>query len=325
MEYIESIVEDVGDTPLVRVDDVVGDVPPIVLAKLENRNPGGSMKDRIARRMIERAEEAGDLDTGGTIIEPTSGNTGIALATVAAVKGYECILTVPDAGNEEKVRHMRALGAEVVLCPPDVPVGSPDRYNNVAERLHEETPNSVLLDQYDNPANPEAHYATTGREVWAATDGRITHFVCAMGTGGTITGVGRYLKEHDETVQVVGVDAVGSALTDHFHGRPPEQGDWAVEGLGCGRLPGALDFDVVDDVRRVEDGDAFRTTRDLAREAGVLVGGSSGAVLGTARDLATDLTAEDVVVCLFADTGERYLFKEHDPEWIHEHGYGTHT
>lgn len=321
MKYAESILDDIGETPLVRLSDVDSDIPPFVLAKLENRNPSGSMKDRIALAMVERAEETGDLKPGGTIIEPTSGNTGIAVAMVAAVKGYDCILTMPDAGNEEKARHIRALGAEVVLCPPDVPVNSPERYNKVAERLHEETPNSVVLDQYDNPENPEAHYRTTGREIWAATEGRVTHFVCAMGTGGTISGVGRFLTEHDDTIQIVGVDAVGSALTDYFHGRSPEPDEWEVEGLGCSRRPGALDFEVIDDVRQVKDREAYRATRELARDSGMLVGGSSGAVLVAAREFAPELAGDDVVVCLFADTGERYLFKEHDPEWLREHGY----
>ncbi len=321
MRYFNNILEAVGRTPLVKLNSVTDGCKALLLAKLENFNPGGSVKDRIGLAMIEDAEEKGLLRPGGTIIEPTSGNTGIGLAMVAAIKGYRCIFTIPDKMSQEKINLLKAFGARVVVCPTAVPPDSPQSYYKVAERLQRETPNSLIPQQYFNPMNPEAHYLTTGPEIWEATDGKITHFVCGMGTGGTISGAGRYLKEKNPEVKVIGVDPVGSVIADYFRTKEMVQPHtYKVEGIGEDIIPGTTHFEYIDDVVKAEDRESFLYTR-LAREEGILVGGSSGSALAGALKVAKNLTKDAVVVVLFADTGERYLSKVHSEAWLREHGF----
>ncbi len=322
MRYLNSILEAIGDTPLVRLTRITEGYRPLILAKLENLNPGGSVKDRIGLAMIEEAEREGLLKPGGTIIEPTSGNTGVGLALVASIRGYNCIFTIPDKMSQEKINLLKAFGAGVVVCPTAVPPDSPRSYYKVAERLHRETPNSFLPQQYFNPKNPEAHYLTTGPEIWEATEGKVTHFVCGMGTGGTISGAGRYLKERNRTIQVIGVDPAGSVLADYFRrGEMVTPQVYKVEGIGEDIIPGTTQFEYIDEIVTVEDRESFAFTRRLALEEGLLLGGSSGSALAGALRIAQDLSEEDVVVVLLADTGERYLSKVHSVEWLREHGF----
>lgn len=322
MRYLDNILEAVGNTPLVRLRKVTDGCKPLILAKLESFNPGGSVKDRIGLAMIEDAERKGLLKPGGTIIEPTSGNTGIGLAMVAAIKGYKCIFTIPDKMSQEKVNLLKALGARVVVCPTAVPPDSPRSYYKVAERLHQEIPNSFIPQQYYNPRNPEAHYLTTGPEIWEDTEGRITHFVCGVGTGGTITGAGKYLKEKNPDIKVIGVDPQGSIIADYFHRREMVTAHvYKVEGIGEDIIPGTLDFQYIDDIVKVDDRESFLYARRLATEEGILGGGSSGAALAGALRVARKLSKDEVVVVIFADTGERYLSKVHNEEWLREHGF----
>ncbi len=322
MGFLDNILEAVGNTPLIRLSKISEGYKPLLLAKLENFNPGGSVKDRIGLAMVEDAEERGLLKPGGTIIEPTSGNTGVGLAMVAALKGYSCIFTIPDKMSQEKIDLLKAFGARVVVCPTAVPPDSPRSYYKVAERLQKETPNSFIPQQYFNPKNPEAHYLTTGPEIWEATDGKVTHFVCGMGTGGTISGAGRYLKEMNPDAVVVGVDPLGSVLADYFRsGEMVTPQIYKVEGIGEDIIPGTTQFDYIDEIVKVDDRESFHFTRRLAREEGILVGGSSGAALAAALKVSKELSEEDVVVVLLADTGERYLSKVHSEEWLREHGF----
>jgi cystathionine beta-synthase len=322
MRYLNNILEAVGGTPLVKLNRVTDGCRALLLAKLECFNPGGSVKDRIGLAMIEDAEKKGLLKPGGTIIEPTSGNTGVGLAMVAAIKGYKCIFTIPDKMSQEKVNLLKALGARVVVCPTAVPPDSPRSYYKVAERLHEETPNSFIPQQYYNPKNPEAHYLTTGPEIWEATDGRVTHFVCGVGTGGTISGAGKYLKERNPEVKVIGVDPQGSIIADYFYRKEmATPHTYKVEGIGEDIIPGTVDFEYIDEIVKVDDRESFLYTRRLAREEGILVGGSSGSAMVGAIRVARELSEDHVVVVLFADTGERYLSKVHSEEWLREHGF----
>ncbi len=319
---MNSLLDLIGNTPLVRLSRTL-DLPdggPLVLAKVEYLNPGGSVKDRIASRMIEAAEASGALQPGGTIVEPTSGNTGVGLAMVAQQKGYKCVFVCPDKVSEDKRNVLKAYGAEVVVCPTAVAPEHPDSYYNVSDRLAAE-PGSWKPDQYSNPHNPRSHYETTGPEIWAQTEGRITHFVTGMGTGGTISGVGRYLKEQNPDVQVVGADPSGSVYSGGT-GRP-----YLVEGVGEDFWPDTYDRTVADRVIEVSDADSFAFTRRLAREEAMLVGGSAGMAAFAARQLAHELAeqgrSDAVVVVLLPDSGRGYLTKVFNDDWLGQYGFAT--
>jgi cystathionine beta-synthase len=312
MHYYKSILELIGETPLVGLNSVASNVPPLVLAKMEMLNPGGSVKDRIGPAMIEYCEKLGLLRPGGTIVEPTSGNTGHGLAIAAAIKGYHCILVMTDKASEEKRSLLRAYGAEVVICPSSVTHDSPEHYKNVAYRLAEEIPGACCPDQYANPANPAAHYATTGPEIWRDTAGRITAFVAGIGTGGTISGTARFLKEKNPQVKIIGADPPGSV----YSGDTP--GPYKVEGIGMEVFPHNYDASLVDEVIRIDDRASFYWARRLAREEGILVGGSTGTALGAALAYSRRLTPNDVVVVLFPDTGRGYLSKQFNDTWMRE-------
>ena len=312
MRYYTSILEVMGNTPLVRLNRVAIGVPPLVLAKMEMFNPGGSVKDRIGLPMIEYCEKLGLLRPGGTIVEPTSGNTGHGLAIAAAIKGYHCIFVMTDKVSEEKRSLLRAYGAEVVICPSSVTHESPEYYKNVAHRLAEEIPGACCPDQYSNPANPLTHYTTTGPEIWRDTAGRITAFVAGIGTGGTISGTGRYLKEQNPQIKVIGADPPGSV----YSGDTP--GPYKVEGIGMEIFPKNYDPSVVDEVIRIEDRHSFYWARRLAREEGILTGGSAGTAIGAALAYSRRLTANDVVVVLLPDTGRGYLSKQFNDTWLRE-------
>ena len=316
MRYASSVIELVGGTPLVRLNSLTKGLKPLVLAKVEYVNPGGSVKDRIAIKMVTDAENAGLLVPGGTIVEPTSGNTGVGLALVAQQRGYHCIFVCPDKVSEDKRNVLRAYGAEVVVCPTAVAPADPNSYYSVSDRLVRETPNAWKPDQYSNPANAASHYESTGPEIWADTEGKVTHFVTGVGTGGTISGTGRYLKEMSGgRVQVIGADPEGSVYSGGT-GRP-----YLVEGVGEDFWPGAYDPTVADEIVAVSDADSFATTRRLAREEGLLVGGSCGMAVAAALRVAERLTEDDVVVVLLPDGGRGYLSKIFNDSWMGSYGF----
>ncbi|PWI06158.1 cystathionine beta-synthase [Streptomyces sp. NWU339] len=316
MQFHDSMISLVGDTPLVRLNNVTKGIGATVLAKVEYFNPGGSVKDRIALRMIEAAEKSGELQPGGTIVEPTSGNTGVGLAIVAQQKGYKCIFVCPDKVSLDKINVLRAYGAEVVVCPTAVDPEHPDSYYNVSDRLVRETPGAWKPDQYSNPNNPLSHYESTGPELWEQTEGKITHFVAGVGTGGTISGTGRYLKEvSDGRVKVVGADPEGSVYSGGS-GRP-----YLVEGVGEDFWPTAYDRTVADEIVPVSDKDSFQMTRRLAKEEGLLVGGSCGMAVVAALRVAERLGEDDVVVVLLPDSGRGYLSKIFNDEWMADYGF----
>jgi cystathionine beta-synthase len=318
----DSVLETIGWTPLIRLHRVTRGIRTPVYGKAEFFNPGGSVKDRIGLPIIERAEREGKLKPGGTIVEGTSGNTGVGLAIAAALRGYKCIFTLPDKMSQEKVRLLKAFGAEVIVTPTAVAPDHPDNYVMMAKRIAAETPNAILANQFYNEANPDAHYATTGPELWEQTEGRITHFVASAGTGGTITGAGRYLKEKNPSIKIVAGDPVGSILAEYWrsHGeRKIEGSPYKVEGIGQDKVPGTLDMSVIDEYHTVSDRDAFAMSRRLTREEGLFVGGSSGLIAKVALDLARRLDDPGALVVTFlCDTGERYLSKLYSDEWMRE-------
>lgn len=324
--WYSSILETIGNTPMVRLNAVADGLSPTFLAKVEYFNPGSSVKDRISLKMVEDAEAAGILKPGGTIIEGTSGNTGMGLALAAAVKGYNCIFTTTDKQSPEKINMLRAMGAEVRVCPTNVEPEDPRSYYSVAKRLTREIPNAWYPNQYDNLSNRQAHYKTTGPEIWAQTDGRVTHFVAGMGTGGTITGTARYLKEQNPAIQVVGVDTVGSIYKKLFETGVFDKGEIApylTEGIGEDILPANIDLSVIDAVVQCPDREAFLTTRVLARREGLFVGGSCGAAVWGAMHHArlAALGPEAIVVVLLPDSGSRYVSKIYNDDWMNGHGF----
>jgi len=321
MEVHKSILEVIGNTPLVRLNKVSQGLKPIILAKLENLNPGGSVKDRIGIAMVEQAEKKGLLKPGGTIIEPTSGNTGVGLAMVASVKGYKMIFVMPDKMSEEKRSILRAYGAKVVVTPTNVPPESPEHYTKVAEKLARETPDSYMPNQYENRANPDAHYRTTGPEIWRQTEGKVDFFVCSMGTGGTITGTGRFLKEKKKSLKVIGADPEGSIFYPRFHRQNEEPHQYKVEGIGEDFMPGTLDMSIVDDIIQVSDADAFQMARRLVQEEGIMVGGSGGTAVQAALKVAERLDEHKMIVTLLPDTGRNYLSKLFSDKWMREQGF----
>jgi cystathionine beta-synthase len=316
MKYANSVLDLIGNTPLVRLSSVAKGYKPTILVKVEYLNPGGSSKDRIAARIIDAAEAEGKLKPGGTIVEPTSGNTGIGLALVAQQRGYRCVFVLPDKVGEEKRNVLKAYGAEVVVTPTSVAPDSPESYYSVSDRLAKEIPGAFKPDQYSNPNGPLSHYETTGPEIWRDTEGKVTHFVAGVGTGGTISGVGKYLKEvSDDAVQIVGADPEGSVYSGGT-GRP-----YLVEGVGEDFWPTAYDPTVVDRIIASSDAESFDMTLRLAREEGLLVGGSSGLAVSAALKLAENLTADDVVVVLLPDGGRGYLGKVFNERWMQSYGF----
>jgi cystathionine beta-synthase len=320
LEPLDTILEAIGWTPLVRLRRIARGLRTPVYGKLENLNPGGSVKDRIGLAIIEDAEKKGTLKPGGVVVEGTSGNTGIGLAIAAAIKGYRCIFTIPDKMSSEKIRLLRAFGAEVIVVPTAVPPDHPEYYIQKAKSIVASTPGAILANQHYNPVNPEAHYRTTGPEIWEQTKGRVTHFVCSPGTGGTVSGAGRYLKEKNPAVRVVAGDPVGSIYTEYARTAVKGEGfPYKVEGIGGDKIPTSLHFDVIDEWMFVSDAESFGMARRLTREEGIFLGGSGGLNVHTALEVARKVDDPDaLVVTILCDTGERYLSKLYDDNWMRE-------
>ncbi len=319
MKVVNSILELFGKTPLVKLHHITKDIKASVFAKMESMNPGASVKDRIGLAMIEDAEKRGLLKPGGTIIEATSGNTGIGLALTSAVKGYKCIFTMTEKVSVEKRRYLQALGADVVICPMTAKHDTPEHYVSVAKRINADTPNSLFIYQYNNPSNPDAHYHTTGPELWEQTQGRITHFVGSLGTGGTVSGTGRFLKEKNPNIKIIAADPYGSIFKTYKEsGIMTEGTPYLVEGIGQDMLPENVHFKYIDEIINITDKESFHLSRRLGREEGIFCGGSTGTNLAAALRVAKDLDENGVVVFVVCDTGERYLSKHHSDEWMRE-------
>ena len=324
MQFFENILHTIGNTPLIKLNNIVKDLPCTVLAKYEAFNPGNSVKDRIGLKMIDDAEKKGLLKPGGTIIEGTSGNTGMGLAIVAINKGYKCIFVASDKQSKGKLNALRVFGAKVIVCPTDVDAEDERSYYSVSKKLSEEIPNSWYVNQYDNPSNTKAHYESTGPEIWKQTEGKITHFVVGVGTGGSISGIGKYLKEMNPNIKVWGVDAYGSVLKK-FH----ETGEfdkneiypYKTEGIGEDMIPENIDFDIIDGFTKVTDKDAALYCRELVSKEAMFLGNSAGAAVKGVLQLAEHFTKDDIVVVLFHDHGSRYIDKIYNDEWMKEMGY----
>ena len=324
MNYSNNILETIGNTPLVRLNKITKVVPALVLAKIESFNPGNSVKDRMALKMVEDAESDGRLKPGGVIIEGTSGNTGMGLALAAIVKGYRLICVSNDKQSKEKFDVLRAMGAEVVVCPTAVAPDDPRSYYSVSKRLSEETPNSWYVNQYDNPSNSVAHYEQTGPEIWEQTDGKITHFVVGVGTGGTISGVAKYLKEKNPKIKIWGIDTYGSVFKKYHETGIFDENEiypYVTEGIGEDILPENVNFELIDQFEKVTDKDAALYTRKLAREEGIFAGNSCGAAIKGVLQLKDHFTPDDVVVVLLHDSGSRYIGKIYNDDWMIEKGF----
>ena len=321
--YFNNILETIGNTPLIKLNKITKGLKPHIFVKAEYLNPGGSVKDRIGVEIIEEAERTGKLKPGGTVVESTSGNTGMGLALAAAVKGYKTVFTMPDKMSQEKISNLRAFGAEVIVTPTAVPHESPESYTSVAKKRVEETPNSILADQYENPKNAEAHYKTTGPEIWKQTGGQIDYFICGIGTGGTISGTAKYLKEKNPNIKVIGVDIKGSILQEYFYTKKfsPVFKTYKVEGIGQDFIPGALDFSVVDEVILTDDRESFLAARRLTREEGIFAGGSSGSAIAAGLEFCKKLHEDDIVVILLPDGGSKYVSKIYNDVWMRENGF----
>lgn len=324
MKIFNDILETVGNTPLVKINKITDIIDATILAKIETTNPGNSVKDRMAIQMVDDAEAEGLLKPGGTIIECTSGNTGMGLALVAIIRGYKCIFTVADKQSKEKIDVLRAMGSEVIVCPTNVAAEDPNSYYSVAKRLHNETPNSIFVNQYDNLSNRKAHYISTGPEIWKQTDGKITHFIVGVGTGGTISGVGRYLKEKNPDIKIIGIDTYGSVFKKYHETGIFDENEiypYVTEGIGEDILPENVDFDIIDHFEKVTDKDAALMTRRLAREEGIFVGNSAGSAIAGVLQMADMFTKGDMVVVLFHDHGSRYVGKIFNDDWMRERGF----
>ncbi len=322
--YYNNVLEAIGNTPLIKLHKTVAPIKATVLAKVEFFNPGNSIKDRMALKMIEDAEAAGLLKPGGTIIEGTSGNTGMGLAIAAALRGYKCIFTTTDKQSKEKVDILRAMGAVVHVCPTDVEAEDPRSYYSVSKRLSEETPNSFYCNQYDNLSNRKAHYESTGPEIWKQTEGKITHFIVGVGTGGTISGTGRYLKEQNPDIKVIGVDTYGSALKKYHETGEFDENEihpYITEGIGEDIIPENIDFDIIDKFVKVTDKDGAVMARRLAKEEGLFIGYSCGSALQGIYEIQDELTEDDVVVVVFHDHGSRYVGKVFNDDWMKKQGW----
>ena len=319
MNFKNNILEAVGNTPLIKINRLTKGLKPQIFAKLESSNPGGSVKDRIGISMLEAAEKEGKIKPGGTIIEATSGNTGIGLSLTCAVKGYKSICVLTDKVSAEKINYLKALGTDVIVVSNALEHDHPDFYINVARRIEKETPNSVYLYQYGNPANPEAHYKTTGPEIWRQTDGKITHFISGIGTGGTISGTGKYLKEQNPDIQIIGADPFGSIFKDYKEtGKMSKSEPYLVEGIGQDCLPANVHFQYIDRIINISDKDSFKFARLLTKEEGIFCGGSTGTIVAGMLKVAEELDENAVIVFIVCDTGERYLTKFHSNEWLRD-------
>ncbi|MFC2147563.1 PLP-dependent cysteine synthase family protein [Bacteroidota bacterium] len=324
MNYAKNILETIGNTPLVKINKLTAELPCLVLAKYETFNPGNSVKDRMAVQMVEDAEAEGKLKPGGTIIEGTSGNTGMGLALVAVVKGYKMICVISDKQSKEKVDILRAMGSEVYVCPTDVAPEDPQSYYSTARRLSEEIPNSWYVNQYDNPSNTKAHFLTTGPEIWEQTNGKVTHFVVGVGTGGTISGVGTFLKSKNPNIKIWGVDTYGSVFKKYHETGIFDQNEiypYITEGIGEDILPKNVNFDIIDGFTKVTDKDAAVYTQRLAKEEGMFLGNSAGAAIKGVLQLKEKFNKDDVVVVLFHDHGSRYVGKIYNDDWMREQGF----